>query len=106
MSRGELSAPVEALTDDLAIEVFRRMGVYLGIGLANLINVLNPEVIVIGGGVVNAWELFEKHMLQQVAERAFPLPAAKVKIVRAECGDDAGLLGAARLAFTSADRSA
>ncbi|HEY3104582.1 MAG TPA: hypothetical protein VGJ69_13400 [Pyrinomonadaceae bacterium] len=34
-------------------------------------------------------------------ERAFPLPAAQVKIVRAECGDDAGLLGAARMAFCS-----
>ena len=92
--------------DELALEVFRRMGVYLGIGLANLINVLNPEVIVIGGGVVNGWELFEKHMLQQVADRAFPLPAANVKIVRAERGDDAGLLGAARLAFTADGRSA
>ena len=59
----------------------------------------------IGGGVVNGWELFEKQMLQQVAERAFPLPAAKVKIVRAECADDAGLLGAARLAFTANARS-
>ena len=87
--------------DGLALEVFRRMGVYLGIGLANLINILNPEVIVIGGGVVNGWELFEKQMRQQVAERAFPLPAARVQIVRAECGDDAGLLGAARLAFTA-----
>lgn len=86
--------------DQLALEVFRRMGVYLGIGLANLINILNPEMIVIGGGVVNGWELFEKHMRQQVAERAFPLPAARVKIMPAECGDDAGLLGAARLAFS------
>ena len=34
------------------MEIFRRMGVYLGIGLANLINILNPEMIVIGGGVV------------------------------------------------------
>jgi glucokinase len=76
------------------------MGVYLGIGLANLINILNPEMIVIGGGVVNGWDLFEKHMRQQVAERAFPLPAARVKIMPAQCGDDAGLLGAARLAFT------
>ena len=91
--------------DELALEVFRRMGVYLGIGLANLINIINPDMIVIGGGVVNGWELFVKHMLQQVAERAFPLPAARVKIVRAECGDDAGLLGAARLAFTAAGRS-
>jgi glucokinase len=85
--------------DELAIEVFRRMGVYLGIGLASLINVLNPEIVVIGGGLSNGWALFEKHMHQQVIERAFPIPARRVRIVRAECGDDAGLLGAARLAL-------
>jgi glucokinase len=87
--------------DDLALEVFRRMGVYLGIGLANLINILNPEMIIIGGGVVNGWDLFAKHMNHEVAERAFPLPAKQVRIVPAECGDDAGLLGAARLAFSA-----
>ena len=85
--------------DKLALEVFHRMGIYLGIGIANLINILNPEMIVIGGGVANGWDLFEGDMHHQVAERAFPLLAARVKIVRAECGDDAGLLGAARLAF-------
>ena len=85
--------------DELALEIFRRMGVYLGIGLANLINILNPEMIVIGGGVVNGWDLFEKHMHQQIEERAFPLLTARLKIVRAKCGDDAGLLGAARLAL-------
>jgi len=85
--------------DELAIEVFRRMGVYLGIGLASLINILNPEVIVIGGGLSNGWALFEKHMHQQVLERAFPIPARRVKIVQAQCGDDAGLLGAAHLAL-------
>ena len=85
--------------DELALEVFRRMGVYLGIGLANLINILNPEMIVIGGGVVSAWELFAKHMHREIAERAFPVPAAEVKVVPGECGDDAGLLGAAHLAF-------
>ncbi len=91
--------------DELALEVFRRMGVYLGIGLANLINIINPRMIVIGGGVVNGWSLFEKHMLQQVAERAFPLPARSVKILKAECGDDAGLLGAAWLGFALQGRS-
>jgi glucokinase len=91
--------------DELALEVFRRMGVYLGIGLANLINILNPEMIVIGGGVVNGWDLFARHMNHEVAERAFPLPAAQVKIVPAECGDDAGLLGAARLAFSANELS-
>lgn len=88
--------------DELALEVFRRMGVYLGIGIANLINLLNPEIIVVGGGVANGWTLFEQHMREQVSERAFPLPARTVKILRAECGDDAGLLGAARLAFAGA----
>jgi glucokinase len=86
--------------DALALEVFHRMGDYLGIGLANLINILNPQMIVIGGGVANGWELFERHMRHQVEEHAFPLPASEVKIVPAECGDDAGLLGAARLAFS------
>ncbi len=85
--------------DELALEVFRRMGVYLGIGLASLVNLLNPEIIVIGGGLSNGWELFEQHMRQQVIERAFPIPARSVRITRAECGDDAGFLGAARLAF-------
>jgi glucokinase len=58
-------------------------------------------MIVIGGGVANGWDLFETSMRQQVAERAFPLLAARVRIVQAECGDDAGLLGAARLGFDS-----
>ena len=71
------------------------MGRYLGIGLASVINLLNPELIVIGGGVSNAFELFEKSMRQQIKERAFPVPARRAKIVKGECGDDAGLLGAA-----------
>ncbi len=90
--------------DTLAVEVFHRMGDYLGIGLANLINILNPQMIVIGGGVANGWELFDQHMRHQVDEHAFPVPAAEVKIVPAECGDDAGLLGAARLAFSQDNR--
>jgi len=89
--------------DELAIQVFRRMGVYLGVGLANLINTLNPEMIVIGGGVVNAWELFDKHMHQEIAERVFSDQAREAMIVPAQCGDDAGLLGAAHLAFNSSD---
>jgi glucokinase len=85
--------------DELALEIFRRMGVYLGVGLANLVNVLNPEVIVIAGGVANAWDLFAEHAIHEMRERAFPLPAANVQIKRGECGDNAGLLGAARLAL-------
>jgi glucokinase len=86
--------------DELALAVFKRCGVYLGIGLANLINLIDPEIIVIAGGVVNGWDLFAAEMYRQVEERAFRTTAQQVKIARAECGDNAGLLGAAKLGFT------
>jgi glucokinase len=85
--------------DELALAVFRRFGMYLGIGLANLINLIDPQVIVLAGGAVNGWDLFAPEMYRQVGERAFRATAQQVKIARAECGDNAGLLGAARLAF-------
>jgi glucokinase len=86
--------------DELALEVFRRMGIYLGVGLASLINIFNPEMIVIGGGVADGWDLFIAHVNEQIRERAFPIPARRAEIVRAVCGDDAGLLGAAHIALT------
>jgi glucokinase len=85
--------------DELALSVFKRAGKYLGIGLANLMSLIDPEIIVINGGVVNGWELFAADMYEEVAERAFHATAQQVRIARAECGDNAGLLGAARLAF-------
>jgi glucokinase len=85
--------------DELALAVFRRFGMYLGIGLANLINLIDPQIIVLSGGAVNGWELFAPEMYRQVGERAFRTTAEQVEIARAECGDNAGLLGAAHLAF-------
>jgi glucokinase len=85
--------------DELALSVFKTFGTYLGIGLANLINIVDPEIIVIAGGAVNGWDLFARYMQQEVDERAVRSTAAQVKIAAAECGDNAGLLGAARLAF-------
>lgn len=92
-------ADAAALGDELALEIFRRMGTYLGIAAANIVNTLNPEMIVIGGGVSAAFDLFAKTARDEMARRAFPVPAATCQILKAECGDDAGLLGAARLAF-------
>ena len=85
--------------DKLGLEVFRRQGFYLGIALAGLINLLNPEIIVVGGGAAAAWELFMPHAVEQIHKRAYSEPAKRAKIVRARLGDDAGILGAARLAF-------
>ena len=91
------SAAIEC--DPLALDVFKKAGAYLGVAMANAINIFNPEMIVVGGGVSAAWDLFARHARDEVMRRAFPVPAARCQIVRAECGDDAGLLGAAWLAF-------
>lgn len=85
--------------DELALEVFRKQGFYLGIALANLINVLNPEIIVIGGGAAAGWDLFVPQMVEEIGQRAYREPVECAKIVRAKLGDDAGIVGAARLAF-------
>jgi glucokinase len=85
--------------DQIARNIFQDMGRYLGIGIASLINILNPEMVVLGGGVSNSWDMFFPFTKQEVQTRALKIPAARVKIVPAVCGDDAGLLGAACLVF-------
>lgn len=85
--------------NELALEVFRRQGFYLGIALASLINVLNPEIIVIGGGAAAGWDLFMPHLLEQVEYRAWREPRIRAKFEKAVLGDDAGIMGAAKLAF-------
>ncbi len=84
--------------DKLSLEVFRIAATYLGVALGGLVNVLNPEAIVLGGGVSAGWELFIEHLRAEILRRAFPHPGERVKILRSELGDDAGILGAAFLA--------
>lgn len=91
-------ADAATLGDGLALEIFHRMGTYLGIACANIVNTLNPEMIVIGGGVSAAFDLFGPAARNETMRRAFPVPAMRCQIVKAECGDDAGLLGAAWIA--------
>ena len=86
--------------DPCALAVFEDMAIHLGVGIANVVNALNPEAVVIGGGVSAAFELFAPRAREEMMKRAFPVPAQRCQIVKAECGDDAGLLGAARLALS------
>lgn len=87
--------------DTASVRAFEIAGTSLGTALAGLINVLDPEVIVITGGVAAAWELFIEATWREVRYRAFQQPAENVKIVRGALGDDAGVIGAARRAFQS-----
>ena len=90
--------------DERATDVFQKMGRYLGIMLGGLVNALNPEMIVIGGGVAAAWDAFHEHARREIDYRAFPEPAKRAHLVRGELGDDAGILGAARSAFLASER--
>jgi len=85
--------------DVLAGDVMKDMGRLLGIGIANLINIFNPEMIVIGGGVKEAWPLFIEATREEIKKRAFEYPAARTQIVPSVLGDDAGMIGAAAVAF-------
>jgi glucokinase len=91
--------------DELALEVFRTFGIYLGIALGGLVNVLNPEAIVIGGGVSAGWDLFIEPLREEIFRRAFRHPAERVRLMRSELGDDAGIVGAAFLASESVSSS-
>ena len=81
--------------DSLALEIISRAATYLGVGLVNIVNIFNPEMIVIGGGVAQMGDLLLNPARQVVKERAFQLPAQVVRIVPAQLGDNAGVLGAA-----------
>jgi glucokinase len=93
------------LGDAAAQQIFETAGRALGIALANLINVLNLPLYVIGGGVANAWELLRPAMLAELSDRSIVFRAGEplqsqhrgTIIARTQLGEDAGVLGAARL---------
>ncbi len=85
--------------DKLAIEVFNEVGFWLGIGINNIINIFNPEMVVIGGGVADAGELILAPARQVVAERTLHPNQDVAEIVLAGLGNQSGILGAAALVF-------
>jgi len=85
--------------DRMALETFAVAGNYLGIAIASFLNIFNPELVVIGGGVAGALPYMRKTMIAQVRERAFSAISAEVKIVRAALGAHGGVVGAAYAAL-------
>jgi glucokinase len=85
--------------DRLACEIVARAANYLGIGLANLVNIFNPAVIVVGGGLSKMGDMMLKPARQVVHQRAFRMPAKTVRIVRARLGANAGIVGASAYVF-------
>lgn len=108
VGRSELSAKdiYDAATagDEFSLSVFATAGRYLGIACADLVNLLNPEVIVFTGGLAAAWTVLQGPIVTEMKLRAYQQPAERVKLSRGELDDDAGVLGAARQAFTAINK--
>ncbi|MGC1679439.1 MAG: ROK family protein [Candidatus Binataceae bacterium] len=90
--------------DPLALETFAEAGRYLGIAIASLLNIFNPDLVVIGGGVSGALPYMRKTMTAEVRLRAFTAIAAQARIVRASLGSIGGVVGAAYAAMHPARR--
>lgn len=91
--------------DELALEVVRDTARYLGTGVANLINIFNPDLFVIVGGVTQAGEALFEPLQREVARRAFRPAVESCRIVPGALGGLAGVYGAARV-FLDAESSA
>lgn len=87
--------------DHLAKEVFATAGTFLGFGIANIVSVLNPQVVILGGGLAAVADLYLESLRDAMMERAQPLSAKEVRIVVSKLGDKANLLGCARMAWDS-----
>ena len=83
--------------DALAKGVLEDTGKHIGVGLTTIINVLNPEKIIIGGGVADAGKILFDAIRKSVNKRAMKVPKQAVSIVKAKLGTEAGIIGAAAL---------
>ena len=87
--------------DHTALALWDQLGTELGAALVNAIWLLNPDAIVIGGGVAKAGALIFDPVVRTIRERVSPLFHEQLKVVPAELGNDAGIIGAAELALAN-----
>ena len=90
----------------LAKQLFKRVGRMLGLAVANLISIFDPELVVIGGGLAGAADLYFAEMRRTALARCQPLAGRKVRISLSSLGNDANLLGIAQLALTKSRKRA
>ena len=86
-----------------AREVLDRVALYLGAGIASFVNVFNPELVVLGGGFARAGDLLLEPVRRYVAERGLAPARDVVRIVPAQLGVEAGLIGAALVGYEALD---
>ncbi|MEE8346309.1 MAG: ROK family protein [Dehalococcoidia bacterium] len=101
----EMMQRAAEMGDDASQQVFREAGHYLGVALASYVNIFDPEVIVVGGGVAKAGDLFLDVARATMEDRAMEQPLKGVRLVLSELGDFGGTLGmVARMVEAEEDR--
>lgn len=93
----EVIARAACQGDKLAENLFQQAQIYLGIGLANLVEILDPEMIIVGGGLCETKETFLEVVRESAVQRLPEQLRGFVKIVPAALGSDSGIIGAALL---------
>lgn len=83
--------------DPVARRIFARIGEYIGFGLSSVVNLLNPEKIIIGGGVADAGDILLDPIKETIKKRAMVVAGSAVEIVPAKLGNTAGVIGASLL---------
>jgi glucokinase len=97
----EIVARADRWGDRLACEVIDEAAHWLGMGLSNFVNLFNPQMIILGGGVSSMGERFFRPVRRAMKAYAWKLPGSTVKVVKSQIGADAGLVG---VAFYCQDR--
>lgn len=92
----DLSEAVEA-GDEIVFNCITEAAEYLSSGLASVINFYNPEVIILGGGLIEAIDLFYEVTVKKTHAKALAVPAEKTKIIKTQLKDFSGIVGAALL---------
>lgn len=95
--RSGVLAQAVAANDELVTETIRQAGWYLGLGIASVVNLVNPQRVIMGGGVIEAVDLLFEVAAADALREALPVAASQLEIVKAGLGDDAGVVGAALL---------
>ncbi len=90
--------------DSTALKFWHDYGKVLGAGLASLVYVLTPEAIIIGGGISASAEFFLPSTLQEIEKRVVSPSRLNLKLLKAQLGNQAGMLGAAKLIFTQFEK--
>jgi glucokinase len=93
----EMIAELASKGNQSALKILKNVSYYIGVGLANIVNILNPEKIIVSGSAIKPEDLILKPAIATMKQLAFSTNAQNVDVIQSSTGNKAGLAGAAAL---------